>query len=179
MDSAPSALPPGVALVDLRERPDVMLTVARWLKETFLSRRPHLTLEVIEGWLRGDMAGAPVPRAWVAVAGAAPVGCARLVAADHPGEPDLTPWLAMVFVVPAWRRRGIASGLVRTIQAAARAAGYPTLYLHTRDQAALYARHGFASLRTIPTPDGASTCTLMAWATGAAAPAGTSGHEEA
>lgn len=168
MERDPLPPPAGVEIVDLRDRPDLAPTVAGWLKEAFFSRRPPVTPEVIGGWLRADMAGAPMPRAFVAAIGGEPCGCARFVAADHPGEPDLTPWLAMVYVTPPRRRQGVASALVRAVQAAAREAGYPTLFLHTRDQAALYARLGFEPLRVIPTPDGASTTTVMAWPTGAA-----------
>ncbi len=162
MEAAPRPLPAGIAIVDLRERPADVPTLAAWLKAAFAANRPHVTAEVYGARLRAG-AAADLPRTWVAVAGDQPVGCARLVAADHADRPDLSPWLASVFVAPAWRRRGIASALVRTVQAAARAGGYPALYLYTPDQARLYARLGFTTIGAVISPDDGRACDLMVW----------------
>ena len=162
MEAAQWPLPTGIAIVDLRERPADVPTLAAWLKAAFAANRPHVTAAVYETRLRAGGAG-ELPRTWVAVAGDQPIGCARLVAADHADRPDLTPWLASVYVAPAWRRRGIASALVRTVQTAARAAGYPALYLYTPDQARLYARLGFTTIGAVVSPDDGRSCDLMVW----------------
>jgi predicted N-acetyltransferase YhbS len=164
MDEAIMGLPEGITIVDLRERPDDVPRLAAWLKAAFSANRPHVTVAIIEARLRGvPEPGAALPRTWVAVAGDEAVGCARLVAADHADRLDLTPWLASVYVTPAWRRRGIASGLVQTVQATARAAGYPALYLFTPDQARLYARLGFTRIGTVVFPDDGRLSDLMVW----------------
>jgi predicted N-acetyltransferase YhbS len=156
--------PDGIQIVDLRERPADIPTLAGWLKQAFSPNRAHVTPAVIAARLRSaPEPGAALPRTWVAVAGETPVGCARFVAADHADRPDLTPWLASVYVEPAWRRRGIASVLVRTVQAASRAAGYPALYLYTPDQARLYARLGFVAIGQVIHPDDGRRSDLMVW----------------
>jgi GNAT superfamily N-acetyltransferase len=71
------------------------------------------------------------------------VGTAGLRHDDLASRPDLTPWLAGVFVEPAARSRGYANALVRQVEAFAAAAGVPTLWLYTWTAAPLYARLGW------------------------------------
>ena len=71
------------------------------------------------------------------------MGTASLTESDLDSRPELTPWLASVFVLPAWRGRGIASALVERVAEEARMAGCPGCYLYTPDQQALYARLGW------------------------------------
>lgn len=157
-------VPMGVSIVDAYQCPEAIPVVARWLKAQFASNRPQVTEASYAERLRATpVAGAAVPRTWLAVAGAEPVGCARLVASDHADRPELTPWLASVYVTPGWRRQGIASALVRTVQAASRQAGYPHLYLYTPDQARLYARIGFQTIGTVIFPNDGRVSDLMIW----------------
>lgn len=75
-----------------------------------------------------------------------PVGFACCTADDLAGRPDLSPWLASVFVRPDARGHGIASALVETVAAEAKRRGFSDLFLYTPDQQALYARLGWAEL---------------------------------
>ena len=84
-----------------------------------------------------------LPIAWVAHAGGDVLGTAALRTHDLDGREDLAPWLGGVYVLPGFRRRGIASALCRTVEDKARALGFARLYLFTPDQQALYARLGW------------------------------------
>jgi GNAT superfamily N-acetyltransferase len=75
-----------------------------------------------------------------------PVATASLVAHDLDARPDLTPWLAGVFVVPEARRRGYATRLIATVEGACRAASIPTLWLYTLTAEQVYARAGWATV---------------------------------
>lgn len=106
-----------------------------------------------QGWGRGDAAalatmllgkpGPGIPCVFVAEHDGHFAGTASLDPDDLPGREDLTPWLANVVVLPAWRGRGIASALVRRVEHAACATGARTLWLYTSAARGLYLRLGW------------------------------------
>jgi predicted N-acetyltransferase YhbS len=84
-----------------------------------------------------------VPVTFVAVDGESLLGSASLVEDDLETRPELTPWLASVFVAPEHRGQGVASALVRRVVEEARDSAVSRLYLWTTDQERLYARLGW------------------------------------
>lgn len=80
--------------------------------------------------------------------------------ADPNPRPDLTPWLAALYVAPEFRQRGIGAALIKAIEDHARAVGAQTLYLYTSEAEAFYARLGW-SVRDRFTQNG-EACALMA-----------------
>lgn len=84
-----------------------------------------------------------IPVTFVAVDGETLLGSASLVDDDLETRPELTPWLASVYVAPEHRGRGVASALVRRVVDEARDSGVTRLYLWTTDQERLYARLGW------------------------------------
>jgi GNAT superfamily N-acetyltransferase len=82
----------------------------------------------------------------VAVRGDELCGSAMLVAQDMETRPDLTPWLAGVYVTPPYRRRGLGSALVERIVSEAASLRVPTLFLYTSGAESLYARLGWTVL---------------------------------
>ena len=91
-----------------------------------------------------DLEPGCIPTTFVALSGGILLGSASLVARDMDTRPDLSPWLASVYVSPAYRGRGVASTLVRRVMEEARILGIPALYLFTEDQERLYARLGWS-----------------------------------
>ena len=61
-------------------------------------------------------------------------------------RPELSPWLAGVFVSPACRQQGIGTALVRRIMDEARTQHVLKLYLYTVDRTAFYANLGWSLL---------------------------------
>lgn len=92
--------------------------------------------------LRGLLAGDGLEAAFVARIGDTPVGTCLL--ARHELEPahELTPWLAGLVVDAGYRRRGIATALVKATEAHAASQGVETLYLYTWDARDFYAALG-------------------------------------
>jgi GNAT superfamily N-acetyltransferase len=78
------------------------------------------------------------------------VGSARLVACDVDRKPYLSPWLAGVYVLSTFRRRGIASALVPHALAQARRLDVRHLYLGIDRAGSHYIRFGWRPLAEEP-----------------------------
>jgi predicted N-acetyltransferase YhbS len=72
-----------------------------------------------------------VPSVLVAALEGDLLGSATLVASDLPSRPELTPWLAQLFVESTRRRVGVGAALVHAVIERARRCGYPRIYLYT------------------------------------------------
>ena len=94
-----------------------------------------------------------IPVTFVAVDGETLLGSASLVDDDLETRPELTPWLASVYVAPEHRGRGVASALVQRVVEEARGSGVDRLYLWTTDQERLYARLGWEPVERMPFQD--------------------------
>lgn len=121
-------------------RPDLAPLVARWLVKAF-EHPDGRTVPEITAVLLGPPNGPE--ETFVLLADGRPVATASLAHDDLASCPDLTPWLAGVFVKPAFRGRGYASALVRRVEAFALAASVRTLWLYTSTAEPLYVRLGW------------------------------------
>ena len=125
------------------DHPEWIATVGRWHWEEWGHHDPAGSLE---SWTEGLLARTRrdgVPATFIASAGCVPVGSAVLVEHDMETRKDLRPWLAGVFVLPAWRGRGVASALCRHAANAARGFGERRLHLYTNGAEALYESLGW------------------------------------
>jgi len=75
---------------------------------------------------------------FVALLDSVPVGTATVLDYDIETErrPDLTPWVAAVYVIPEAQRQGIGERLVLQATDVAQSRGFKTVYLWTTDFAA-------------------------------------------
>ena len=135
-------------IVRTSERPDLIPTVAAWVWEAFWGRDGY-TLEHVEGVYRSFTAEVGPQQAFVLLIDERPVGVASLVFGDLEERPDLSPWLAGVFVAPEARGRGHVAGLIRAVEDAARAGGVPILWLYTSSAERIYARAGWRTVEAI------------------------------
>lgn len=80
-----------------------------------------------------------IPAIFIAHADSQFIGSAALVQQDMPSlHPELSPWLAAVFVKTQWRGQGIATRLVKHCEARAIATGIEKLFLFTESASELY-----------------------------------------
>lgn len=89
-----------------------------------------------------------IPLMLVAHDGNKPLGSTRLVQSDMQSHPELTPWLASLYVRPDYRNQGIAYALIRRLEQEAQRLGYTQLYLYTEDRMSLYTNAGWQVLST-------------------------------
>nr|WP_315447918.1 GNAT family N-acetyltransferase [uncultured Pseudomonas sp.] len=101
------------------------------------------TLEARTERMRGACGKGAIPSVVVAIEDGKLLGGALLIDSDMKTRPDLTPWLAGVYVKAEERGRGIASQLVNRIVEEAAGLGVRELYLYTDAAQSLYARLGW------------------------------------
>jgi predicted N-acetyltransferase YhbS len=87
-----------------------------------------------------------MPRMFVWVEDNQVLGTAAFVRSDMDTRPELSPWLASVYVKAESRGKGIAAALVQRVVSHAAAAGFPELYLFTPSKEHYYARLGWQTL---------------------------------
>jgi GNAT superfamily N-acetyltransferase len=130
----------------LADHPLLVPVISGWHFDEWSERYPGTTRTAwaaeLAGWCERDQ----LPITFVALVDAEAVGSASLVVCDMDTRPDLSPWLAAVYVLPAYRRRGIATALVTHALAQARRFDVRQLYLWTESAASLYSRLGWRPL---------------------------------
>src|ERR1700682_1881021 len=97
---------------DLRQCPVFFDTVADriWQAWWEASGTP---VDCISGRLRENMEATPIPFALVAHDGGTFLGTSSVIASDLAERPQLTPWVAAVWVEAQARRRGVGGALVQ------------------------------------------------------------------
>lgn len=97
--------------------------LARLHHEEWSYLRPDETLDERIVRLRNCCGRRQLPTALIALDAQELLGSALLVAQDMTTRPDLSPWLAGVYVRREHRRRGIATSLITRVEAEARSLG--------------------------------------------------------
>jgi predicted N-acetyltransferase YhbS len=128
-------------IVHLFERPQHMPTVATWIYNEFWADKNRYSTEDLTSLLRQATRADVIPLSLLALCSDEPVGTVNLIENDDEHRSELTPWLAALYVRPEYRRRGIGSLLVYTLQQAAVRLGFRLMYLGT-DNPAFYAHLG-------------------------------------
>jgi GNAT superfamily N-acetyltransferase len=135
-------------IVSTSDRPDLVEVTARWRWEAFLrDTRPFE--DVLSRAQRTSVMGLAIPRTLVLLVDGEPVATASLTEHDLDERPDLTPWLAGVFVAPHVRGRGYARRLVAAVEEEARTGQISTLWLYTNTAERVYARVGWRTVETV------------------------------
>jgi GNAT superfamily N-acetyltransferase len=127
----------------LSDHPDLVPILAEWQHGQFGFLSPATSLEQRLARYATHTGHCQVPTTFVAHLDGVPVGCASLVANDMFDRPELTPWLASVYVLPDFRRQGIGAALVNRVVEEARALAQPQVYLYTTDRVPFYTLLGW------------------------------------
>ena len=168
-----------IHIAPLAEHPDLVPTVAGWLHQEWGYLYPGGSLESRIQQVRERAQPEGIPAVFIALSQETPVGTSGLLqydsavdraievahtAAVAQGKADIkwletrvipTPWLVSVYVTPEYRRRGIASQLVRHAMGAARRLGVERLYLYTETPGAeaLYRSLGWQIFERLVYPE--------------------------
>jgi len=127
----------------LCDHPELIAELAALNFQEWGQFRPDDTLEARTERMRAACGKGAIPSVVVALEDSQLLGGALLIDSDMQLRPQLTPWLAGVYVKAEHRGRGIASQLVNRIVAEAAALSVQELYLYTDAAQSLYARLGW------------------------------------
>lgn len=148
-----------LVVTTIARRPDLLPVVAEWLWREFWQHSGH-SLEQTQAIYAECCAEIGPPQTFVLLADGTPVGTATLARRDLEGRPDLTPWLAGVFVAPDARGRGYVRHLLAAFDDACRAASITAAWLYTSTAEQVYLRNGWQVVGIIQRKDKEPT-TLM------------------
>lgn len=139
-----------LALHYLADLPQHIPTLAAWHFAQWGELNPANDVATRIARFETHLQRAAVPTTFVACDDSELLGSASLVAHDLDIRPQLTPWLASVFVSPAHRSRGIGRLLVQRVMDEARDLGVAGLHLFTLDREQFYASLGWSLIeRTV------------------------------
>ena len=127
----------------LADHPEALPILAEWQHAEWGHIRPGDTVEKRAERLRAYSNRDRIPLTVVAMENHEVLGSASLIEHDLDTRPELSPWLASVYVGVPFRHRGIASELVQRIVEEAAKLEVSLLYLYTAHSERLYASLGW------------------------------------
>lgn len=127
----------------LADCPEHIPTLATWHDAQWGELNPLNDVAARIERLQTHLQPGTIPTTFVAREGDELLGSASLVVNDLDIRPELTPWLASVYVTPRARFQGVGTLLVQRVMQEARDLGVPQLYLFTLDQERFYTRLGW------------------------------------
>lgn len=140
-----------LCVTTIRKRPDLLPIVAEWLWREWWEQKGR-TLEQTQAIYGDCIAERGAPQTFVLLEGERPVGTVTLARKDLDERPDLTPWLAGVFVIPDRRGRGYVHHLFTEFERACRAASVEVAWLYTNTAERVYLRAGWERVEVIQRP---------------------------
>ncbi len=143
MASMPPNVTPELIIIDLLQARQYIPLLAEWHHNEWAYLNPDSSLELRIEKMQAYLSVDPIPKTYVCLCHGQPAGSAAVVACDMDTHPELTPWLASVYVAPSLRRQGIGSALVKHALYQVGLTGMQCLYLFTPDRAAFYRKLGW------------------------------------
>ena len=133
-------------ILNLYENTQYITQVADWIYGEFIENiRAGITRDDIITSLHKRQKNT-LPITYVGVLNNECVGTVSLVGNDLKARPDLTPWLAALYVNADHRGRGYARMLIEKVIETSTELGFHTLYLRTENTAEYYKRLGWKKI---------------------------------
>ena len=123
--------------------PEAIPVITNWLVDEWGHTSDELNFENISSFLQKQTIMNQIPETFVAIKKGKFIGTASLYQNDLSTRPDLTPWLAAVYVDPEFRTEGVGSGLVKYILKESHQLGIKNLYLWTANKMDFYSKIGW------------------------------------
>lgn len=127
----------------LADHREVIPILAAWFYREWSHLHPGKTEQDILRLISTRVNRDRIPLTLVAFKQRELIGSVSLKVNDLDIRPDLTPWLAALYVKEGWRGRGIGSQLVEAIEKKSVALGVRVLYLFTPESESFYTKRGW------------------------------------
>jgi GNAT superfamily N-acetyltransferase len=114
----------------LKNHPDYAPILAFWAYQEWYQQR-SIPFDLVIKSYKGRARSEKIPITWIAVEDGIPVGMASLKENDIWSRKNLNPWLASLFVLPEYRKRGIGFMLINQVIEKSKLLQHPLLYLFT------------------------------------------------
>ena len=138
-------------IATVAKRPDLLPVIADWLWQEWWKTRGRSRDETHALYAECTATRGP-PQTLILLADDVPIGTATLARNDLDVRPNLTPWLAGVFMIPERRGRGYVYHLLAAFDEACRAASIKTAWLYTNTAERVYLRAGWRVAEVIHRP---------------------------
>jgi len=133
----------------LADHPDLTSILAAWFFDQWGQNNPNLSPEIMETAVKQRLNRDFPPLCLVAFQGQKPVATAALKVREMETHPQFDHWLGNVYVLPDYRRQGIATLLIHRMLRQAMQIGIRDLYLYTRGQEELYEKLGWQIIEQV------------------------------
>ena len=132
-----------VRIESITDHLDLVDMIAQWHWDEWGHTDPEGSVESWTEGLRQRTRRDVIPTTYLAFDGAELLGSVTLVENDMSIRPDLTPWLAGMYVKPESRLRGVGTALVRHAVQKTAEMGIERLYLYTHTARTFYEKLGW------------------------------------
>lgn len=139
-----------VEITYLADHPNMISTCASWAYSQWGCQSGGSLNRSIERFTEGTNKEI-APITLVALVNQKPAGMISLWLNDYDKRPNLTPWLASLYVHPFYRHEHIATLLIEKLESEAQRLGYRHCYLVTEEAKNLYAKCGWEEIEQVET----------------------------
>ncbi|MBP2028662.1 putative N-acetyltransferase YhbS [Acetoanaerobium pronyense] len=103
-------------------------TISKWMAKEWGASDD---IRFFKSILNHSLSKTNLPQTFVALDGEKPIGTIGLWRCDMVSRQDLFPWLSALYVIPAYRNKGIGKQLQSHLLSYAKSIGYEDIYLYT------------------------------------------------
>lgn len=135
-----------LTILNLNTEPQHLNTLANWHHQQWSYLNPGESINDRINKMQPCLNSNLIPSTFIAKDKAL-LGSAALVANDMETYPQLSPWLASVYVAPAHRNKGIGTKLVHHVMQQAKHHALSELFLFTPDKTDFYKRLGWKVIK--------------------------------
>ncbi len=134
-------------IVNLKDLPSCVDKIASWHFSEWGGLYPDSGLEDFKADMEASLVSCRIPQTWVLMENGVAWGTVSILATDLPTCPELSPWLANVYVEPSKRGCGYGQQLVKVAMGYAEQQNLSPLFLYTPDQVSFYEKLGWNTFK--------------------------------